>query len=100
MSIPNYMLRPIHTVADAHAFVRALNDDGAFFHLEDDPSDVVCSYGGQPLFTAEECDALWQRQCEIYALTSDPCQLASDALGDGASEDFDEDDDRQILTRA
>lgn len=98
MSLPDYMTRRIYTIADAHAFVRALDADGLFFHLEDDPTDVVNADG--PVFTDDECAVILQRQEEIWALTDDPCQLALDALGEGESEDFDEDDDRQILTNA
>lgn len=98
MSLPDYMTRRIYTIADAHAFVRALDADGLFFHLEDDPTDVVNADG--PVFTDDECVAILQRQEEIWTLTSDPCQLAADAIGEGESEDFDEDDDRQTLTRA
>lgn len=98
MSLPNYMTRRIYTIADAHAFVRALDADGLFFHLEDDPTDVVNADG--PVFTDDECAVILQRQEEIWTLTSDPCQLAADAINEGESEDFDEDDDRQILTKA
>lgn len=99
MSLPSYMTRQIRSIADAKAFIRALHADGLFFHLEDDPSDVVGA-DGLPIFTDDDCMAILQRQEEIWALTSDPCQLAADALDDLTSEDFDEDDDRQILTRA
>ena len=99
MSIPDYMTRRIYTIADAHAFIRALDAEGRFFHLEDAAHDVVRSDGGD-LFSDAEADTVWQRQCEIYALTKNPCQLAADAIGEGESEDFDEDDDRQLLTRA
>ena len=100
MSLPDYMTRRIYTIADAHAFVRALDADGLFFHLEDDPTDVVSGADATPVFTPDECVAILQRQEEIWALTNDPCQLAADAIGEGDSEDFDEDDDRQILTNA
>ena len=102
MSLPDYMTRRIYTIADAHAFIRALDADGLFFHLEDDPTDVVTGPLGEsrPTFTEDECVAILQRQEEIWALTDDPCQLAADAIGEGDSEDFDEDDDRQILTKA
>jgi hypothetical protein len=99
MSLPDYMTRRIYTIADAHAFVRALDAEGLFFHLEDDPSDVVGA-DGLPIFTDDDCMAILQRQAEIWALTNDPCQLAADALGEGEGEDFDEDDDRQTLTKA
>lgn len=98
MSLPDYMTRRIYTIADAHAFVRALDADGLFFHLEDDPTDVVNADG--PVFTDDECAVILQRQEEIWTLTSDPCQLAADAIGEGESEDFDEDEDRQIFTKA
>ena len=98
MSLPDYMTRRIYTIADAHAFVRGLDADGLFFHLEDDPTDVVNADG--PVFTDDECAVILQRQEEIWTLTSDPCQLAFDALGEGEGEDFDEDDDRQTLTKA
>ena len=99
MSLPDYMTRTIITVADAHAFIRALNDDDAFFHLEDDPADVYIT-DTVPLFSLSEVDAMRDRVAEIRTLTGDPCQLAADAIGEGESEDFDEDDDRQILTNA
>lgn len=98
MSLPDYMTRRIYTIADAHAFVRALDADGLFFHMEDDPTDVVNADG--PVFTDDECAVILQRQEEIWALTDDPCQLAADAIGEGDSEDFEDDDDRQIFTKA
>ena len=102
MSLPDYMTRRIYTIADAHAFVRALDSEGRFFHLEDDP-DTVCN--GDPVeeryvFTIRESVAIRERIAEILTLTNDPCQLAADAIGEGESEDFDDDDDRQILTKA
>ena len=100
MSLPSYMTRTIVTIADAKAFIRALNDDDLFFHMEDDPTDIVYSDGSGRVFTDDECVAILQRQEEIWALTDDPCQLAADALEEGEAEDFDSDDDRQILTRA
>lgn len=99
MPLPAYMTRRIYTVADAHAFIRALNDDDAFFHLEDDPADVYIN-DTVPLFSLPEVDAMRERIAEILTLTNDPCQLAADAIGEGDSEDFDEDEDRQTLTKA
>lgn len=91
MSLPTYMTRSIRTIEDAHAFVRGLDADGLFFHLEDDPTDVVDAVG--PVFTDDECAVILQRQEEIWTLTSDPCQLAADALGDTIDDDDEHDDD-------
>lgn len=95
MSLPTYMTRSIRTIEDAHAFVRGLDADGLFFHLEDDPTDVVTGPLGEsrPTFTEDECVAILQRQEEIWTLTDDPCQLAADALGDTIDDDDEHDDD-------
>lgn len=93
MSTPNYMLRPIRTIADAEAFIRALHDDDAMFHFEDDPADILCGYGGGDLFSITEVDAIRERQAEMYRLEGfDPCAFALSLEDD--SDDHDDDDDR------
>jgi hypothetical protein len=95
------MLCPIRTVADARTFIRALHDDDAMFHLEDDPADILCGYGGGDLFSLTEVDAIRERQNEMYQLEGfDPCAFALSLMEGGESADYDEDDDRQRLTKA
>lgn len=95
MSTPSYMLRSISTIADAEAFIRALHDDDAMFHLEDDPADILCGYGGGDLFSITEVDAIRERQDEMYQLEGfDPCGFALSLVEGGESADHDDDDDR------
>ena len=49
----DYFLSPITRFSDAEGFLFCLDQDGLLFHPEDDPSTVINSKTGNPIFTDE-----------------------------------------------
>lgn len=56
---PDWILEPVLNAADAKACIRAMNESGMLFHLDDSPETVG-------LFTATECTYVRQRVAELF----------------------------------
>jgi hypothetical protein len=62
---PLWMRTPIRSTAEAEACIRAMHDDGALFHLDDDPASIVETASGAPTFLREQVPYVSHRQQEI-----------------------------------
>ena len=76
----DYFLSPITRFSDAEGFLFCLDQDGLLFHPEDDPSTVINSKTGNPIFTDEEVLLIRQRIDEVYEFMDDPCQWILESL--------------------
>lgn len=59
---------PITGLADAKAWIEALESADMMFHFEDSPEEIINGKTGADLFTPEQCPLVRQRVAELYAL--------------------------------
>ncbi len=69
--LPNMEIRPaiaaeIHDMESARLWIAGMRDAQLFFHLEDDPSEIVSVIGGDPVFSADEVPVLNDRVSALY----------------------------------
>lgn len=73
----------ISNTEEAINFIKGLITDDKFYHLDDDPSDIINGKTGEPLFTKEEAKCMEERVLELHEFLDDPFEVAIEfgALG-------------------
>lgn len=59
---------PIRTTDDARKFLQFLVDTDRFFHLDDDPADIINYDTHKPVFTKKEATQVSKRMAEMFAV--------------------------------
>jgi hypothetical protein len=74
---------PLTTPAEAEAWMRSMTALGYGTHPDDPAAEIIDSRTGEALFTDEQAPLHDARMEEVFALLSDPYDVALDAFGGG-----------------